>query len=110
MICVKEAEGKVYDAARHSHVYGLQKVIEGQDSARTTVCYSYFQPNGGAELSASDKERIYYLVKGSMTVRNNNEIHQLVAGDLILINAGEEREVIITGGKPAEVLVLIVTP
>ena len=43
MISVKDAQGTQYDAAKHSEVYGLQKITEAQ-SKRTTVCYSYFQP------------------------------------------------------------------
>ncbi len=109
MISVKDAQGTVYDAAKHSEVYGLQKITE-EDSKRTTVCYSYFQPNGGAEMCSSPKERIYYVVKGSITVSGPNEKHVLDEGDLIYIAAGEERDMVINGGKPAEVLVTIITP
>jgi len=110
MISVKDAQGVVYDAAKHSEVYGLQKITEAQ-SKRTTVCYSYFQPNGGAEMTASPKERVYYVVKGSITVNGKDgETHVLDPGDLIYIAPGEERDMVINGGKPAEVLVFIVTP
>jgi quercetin dioxygenase-like cupin family protein len=109
MISVKDAEGTPYDAARHSGVYGLQK-ITGDQSRRTTVCYSYFQPNGGAEMSSSPKERIYFVVKGSVTVCGPDEKHVLNEGDLIYIAPGEERDMVINGGKPAEVLVTIITP
>ena len=109
MISVKDAEGKQYEAAKHSEVYGLQKITEAQ-SKRTTVCYSYFQPNGGAELSSSPKERVYYVVKGSITVCGPGEKHVLGEGDLIYIAPGEERDMVINDGKPAEVLVFIVTP
>ena len=111
MISVKDAQGTPYDAAKHWEVYGLQKIVEGQ-SKRITVCYSYFQPNGGAEMSASPKERIYYVTKGSITVKGNHggENHLLDEGDMIYIAPGEEREMVINGGKPAEVLVFIVTP
>ena len=109
MISVNDAQGKQYEAAKHWEVYGLQKITESQ-SKRTTVCYSYFQPNGGAEMSSSPKERVYYVVKGSITVRGNNEEHVLNKGDLIYIAPGEERDMTINNGKPAEVLVFIVTP
>jgi quercetin dioxygenase-like cupin family protein len=111
MISVKDAQGTPYDAAKHFEVYGLQKITEAQ-SKRTTVCYSYFQPNGGAEMSASPKERVYYIVKGSITVngRDVSETHVLNEGDLIYIAPGEERDMVINGGKPAEVLVFIITP
>jgi glyoxylate utilization-related uncharacterized protein len=109
MISVKDAQGTPYDAAKHWQVYGLQKITEAQ-SKRTTVCYSYFQPNGGAEMSASPKERVYYVVKGSITVSGPNEKHVLNQGDLIYIAPGEERDMSINNGKPAEVLVFIITP
>lgn len=109
MISVKDAQGTVYEAAKHSEVYGLQKVTEAQ-TKRTTVCYSYFQPNGGAEMSSSPKERVYHVVKGSITVNGPDEKHVLNAGDMIYIAPGEERDMVINDGKPAEVLVFIVTP
>ena len=110
MISVKDAQGTPYDAAKHFGVYGLQKITEAQ-SKRTTVCYSYFQPNGGAEISSSPKERIYYVVNGSITINGlNDEKHVLNAGDLIYIAPGEERDMVINDGKPAEVLVIIITP
>lgn len=111
MISVKDAKGTPYDAPKHFEVFGLQKLTEEQ-SKRITVCYSYFQPNGGAEMSASPKERVYYIVKGSITVNGNNgsEAHVLNAGDMIYIAPGEERDMIINDGKPAEVLVFMVTP
>ena len=109
MISVKDAHGTPYDAARHSGVFGLQKITE-KDSQRITVCYSYFHPNGGAEMSASEKERVYHVVSGSITVNGKHETHVLGPGDLIYIAPGEERDMVINDGKPAEVLVFIVTP
>ena len=109
MISVKDSEGTPYEAAKHFGVYGIMKVTEKQ-SKRITVNYSYFQPNGGAEMSSSNKERIYYIVKGSITVNGKEEKHVLNPGDLIYIGPGEERDMVINGGKPAEVLVFIVTP
>jgi len=109
MISLKDAEGKQYEAPKHFGVYGIQKITEAQ-SKRTTVCYSYFQPDGGAEMGSSPKERVYYIVKGSITVNGPNEKHVLNEGDMIYIGPGEERDMVINGGKPAEVLVLMVSP
>jgi glyoxylate utilization-related uncharacterized protein len=109
MISVKDAQGVPYEAPKHHEVYGLQKVTEAL-TKRTTVCYSYFQPNGGADMSPSPKERVYYVVKGSITVNGPGEQHVLNEGDMIYIAPGEERDMVINNGKPAEVLVLIVTP
>jgi glyoxylate utilization-related uncharacterized protein len=109
MICVKDAKGAPYDAAKHFGVFGLIKLGQGQ-TKRIVVNYSYFQPNGGAEMSSSDKERVYYVAKGSITVNGKEESHVLNEGDLLYIGPGEQREVVINGGKPAELLVFIVTP
>jgi quercetin dioxygenase-like cupin family protein len=109
MISVTDAAGTPYDAAKHFGVYGLMKITE-KESRRITVNYSYFQPNGGAEMSSSPKERVYYVVKGSITVNGPSETHVLQPGDLIYIAPGEERDMVVNGGKPAEVLVFIVTP
>lgn len=109
MISVKDAEGEFYAAARHSEVYGVQKFTEAV-TKRTTVNYSYFQPNGGAEMCASGKERVYYVTKGSITVNGKDgEKHVLNEGDCVFIAAGEERDMVINNGKPAEVLVFMVT-
>ncbi len=110
MISVKDAEGRPYDAAKHSGVYGLQKLTE-VDSKRITVCYSYFQPDGGAEMCPSPKERVYYVTKGSITVNGKDgETHVIDEGGMVYIAPGEERDMVINNGKPAEVLVFIVTP
>lgn len=110
MISVKDGKGTPYDGPGHFGVYGIIKLGKGQ-TKRTIVNYSYFQPNGGAEMSSGDKERVYYIVKGSITVNGKGgEKHVLNQGDLIYIAPGEERDMVINDGKPAEVLVLIVTP
>jgi glyoxylate utilization-related uncharacterized protein len=109
MICIKDAKGAPYDAPKHFGVFGLIKLSQGQ-SKRIAVNYSYFQPNGGAEMSSSDKERVYYVTKGSITVNGKEESHVLNEGDLLYIGPGEQRDMVINDGKPAEVLVFIVTP
>ncbi|WDP92284.1 MAG: cupin domain-containing protein [Desulfobacter sp.] len=110
MISVKDAKGIPYEAAKHSGVYGIQKLTE-EDSQRITVCYSYFQPDGGAEMCPSPKERVYYVTKGSITVNGKDgESHVIDEGGMIYIAPGEERDMVINNGKPAEVLVFIVTP
>jgi len=109
MKTIKATEGTPYDAAKHFNVWGVKKITEEQ-SRRTTVSLSHFLPNGGAEMSSSDKERIYYVVSGSITVSGKNEKHVLNRGDLIYIAPGEERDMSVNGSEPAAVLVIIVTP
>jgi len=110
MISVKDADGVFYDAAKHFGVYCIHKLMEDQTKS-AVIAYSYFQPNGGAELSASPKDRIYYVTKGSVTVSGKNgECHLLHSGDLVFIKAGQERAIAINDGKPAELLVILVNP
>ena len=100
MKTIKATEGTPYDAAKHFGVYGLKKITEDQ-SKRIAVFYSYFQPNGSAEMSSSDKERVYYVVSGSITVNGKNEKHVLDPGDLIYIAPGEERDMVSSTWTPS---------
>ena len=108
MKTVKDAAGTPYEAPKHYGVYGVQKFVN--ESKRVKVFYSYFQPNGGAEMAASPTEKVYYVVKGSITVKGRDESHILNQGDVIFIGADEAREITINDGKPAEVLVTIINP
>ena len=98
MISVKDAEGVPYDAAKHWEVYGLKKITEEQ-SKRTNVFYSYFQPNGGAEMSSSDKERVYYIVKGSITVKGKAGKLLKLADKLKAIKGIQHGELVMSGAK-----------
>lgn len=109
MISVKSNEGRVYEAAKHTGVFGLQKLTE-ESTERISVNYSVFLPNGGAELSSSPKERVYYVVDGQMKLTGDGKEHFLAAGDMVYIAPGEEREVTLLGNKACESLVFIVTP
>ena len=109
MIKVKDAQGTSYEGPGHFNVYGIKK-ITGEQAKHFIVNYSYFQPNGGSVMESAPQERVYYMVNGTMTVNGKNgEKHDLEPGDLLYIGPGEERDMVITGGKPAEVLVIIAT-
>lgn len=109
MIKVKDAEGISYEGSGHFNVYGIKKITPDQ-AKHFMVNYSFFQPNGGSIMEPGARERVYYMIKGNMTVNGKNgEKHELGPGDLLYIGAGEEREMVITGGKPAEVFVIIAT-
>jgi quercetin dioxygenase-like cupin family protein len=109
MISVKSGVGTPYDAPQHYGVYGILKFTKGQ-TKRTIVNYSYFHPNGGIELSSAPVERVYCVIRGSITVEGKGgaESHVLNAGDVIYIAPGEEREVTVNDGQAAEVLVIVV--
>ena len=109
MITVRNAEGIPYDGPGHFNVYGIKKITD-QQAKHMIVNYSYFLPNGGCVMGSAPKERIYYMISGNMTCNGKDgEKHELCPGDLIYIGPGEERDMVITGGKPAEVLVIMAT-
>ena len=107
MKVVKKGAGEQYDPARHSHCWSVHKITPGQESQLLNIGLSHFLPHGGAEMSASQLERVYFLVSGSMRVKGKAEEHVLETGDLIYIGAGEEREVQVVGGEPATILVIM---
>jgi glyoxylate utilization-related uncharacterized protein len=109
MISVKAREGTVYDAPKHFGMWGIKKITP-EVSRRTTVSVSQFLPNGGAEMSSSNMERVYYVLSGSITVKGKGEEHVLDAGDLIYIAPGEERDMSVNNNEPATVLVVVVNP
>ena len=108
MINVKSAEGVPYDAPGHYGCFGLMKFTK-EHTKRTIINYSYFHPNGGIEMSAAAPvERVYCVIKGSITAKGKNGgVHIVNAGDMIYIAPGEEREVTVNDGNPAEILVVV---
>lgn len=79
MISVKSGVGNPYDAPQHYGVFGILKLTK-EHTKRTIINYSYFHPNGGIEMSSAPVERIYCIIKGSITAKgkDNGETHELM--------------------------------
>ncbi|MBW1737520.1 MAG: cupin domain-containing protein [Deltaproteobacteria bacterium] len=107
MKVVKKIEGQPYDAKGHFGVWSARKLAAEKDS-QVSVSLSHFLPQGGAEMSSSPKERVYFIISGSMVVKGKTEEYSLNAGDLIYIAAGEDREIQVPGPEPVTILVIIV--
>jgi glyoxylate utilization-related uncharacterized protein len=107
---VKANEGSVYEAANHFDMWGIRKFGPPEGAKAVIVSISEFLPSGGATLTAAaDKERIYYVIRGSITIaEENGTAHRLDADDLIYIPAGEKRSLIVNGNVAARVLVIVV--
>jgi quercetin dioxygenase-like cupin family protein len=105
---VKASEGSVYEAANHFGMWGIRK-FGPPEGAKTIVSISEFLPGGGAELTAAaDKERIYYALRGSVTIsEENGTAHRLDPEDMIYIPAGEKRSMSVNGNVAARVLVIV---
>ncbi len=108
MKVIKANEGSYYEAPNHFHMWGIRK-YGTPDGARTlNVSISEFLPNGGATMSASDKERIYCVLRGSIAVKDESgTVHAVDEDDMIYIAPGERREIAVTGLVAARVLVII---
>ncbi|MEX1378084.1 MAG: cupin domain-containing protein [Eubacteriales bacterium] len=109
MQLVKSNEGNVYEAAKHFGCWGIKKVTSEQGASNVIVSISEFLPSGGAELTSSEKERVYCVLRGSITLTDgSNEEYVLEENDMIYIAPGEKRAIKVNGTVAARLLVIIV--
>lgn len=109
MEVIKASDGTVYEAANHFNMWGIRKFGQLEGAKAVNISVSEFLPNGGALMTASDKERVYYVLRGSITVKNENgDVHMLDENDMIYIPAGEKRDMAVNGNCAARVLVIVV--
>jgi glyoxylate utilization-related uncharacterized protein len=105
---VKTSEGVVYEAANHFGMWGIRKFGPSEGAKAINVSISEFLPDGGAKLTASDKERVYYVIRGSITVaEENGTAHRVDSEDMIYIPPGEKRSMSVNGNVAARVLVVV---
>lgn len=108
MKVIKANEGNVYEAQNHFNMWGVRKFGPPDGAKAINVSISEFLPDGGAAMSASDKERIYCVLRGSITVNDEHgKAHILEAGDMIYIAPGEKRDMAVNGSEAARVLVIV---
>ena len=107
MKVVKKTEGEVYQAVDHFNMWGALKVKEGE-SEKMTVSLSHFLPDGGANMKPSTRERVYYVITGSITVTSETEEHILNEGDIIYIPPNEPRAISVNNNEPASMLVVVI--
>ncbi|NLL51664.1 MAG: cupin domain-containing protein [Peptococcaceae bacterium] len=108
MKVVRANEGNVYEAPNHFNMWGVRKFGPPEGAKNINVSISEFLPDGGATMCSSDKERIYYVLRGSITVEEENGTkHILNEGDLIHILPGENRSMAVNGLVAARVMVIM---
>ena len=107
MKVVRVGDGLPYDAPKHFKYWSMNKIF-GDDAQRLTIGVSHFLPGGGAEMSSSLMERVYYVVRGSILVKGKDEEHLLGPDDMIYFGPGEERGFEVQGTTPATIIVIIV--
>ncbi|MEM3628337.1 MAG: cupin domain-containing protein [Candidatus Bathyarchaeia archaeon] len=109
---VKLEEAKPYNAPGHFNMTALRlqhKEISGVENF--WVGLSHFLPGGGAEMSASNFEKVYVMLSGKLTVitEDGREI-VLEPLDSIYIPPGEKRYLINKTNMPASMLVICSYP
>jgi quercetin dioxygenase-like cupin family protein len=112
MIRVKFEEVKPYEAAGHFNMVAFRlQHKETTGVEKFWVGLSHFLPGGGAEMSASNVERVYVMLAGKMTVitEDGKEI-ELEPYDSLYIPKGEKRALINKTKQPATMLVICSYP
>ena len=108
MKLVKKYEGVTYAAPAHFGNWAMRKFGKPEGAKRLALSVSEFFPGGGAEMSVADKERLYYVLRGHITVHTKDgTAYEMDEGDTIYIPAGEERDMIATGETAARCLVIL---
>jgi quercetin dioxygenase-like cupin family protein len=109
MKVVKKAEGTPYEAPLHFNVWSTRKLAADKDTKNTTISLSHFQPNGRCDMSGSPVEKVYFVLAGSMAVKNKaGEEAILQAGDIVYFAGGEERECHTVGTDVCTILVCMI--
>lgn len=109
MQLIKAADGTPEPAARHFLETGVQKIAPSNGTARTTCTVSHFLPGGGAEMTSSAAERVYYGLSGTVLVTGaDGSAYAVGPGDTLYIPPGEERKIDVPGTEPATIVVIIV--
>jgi quercetin dioxygenase-like cupin family protein len=107
-VLTKFKDAPAYDASGHvgSVSYRMQHRDMGGPKS-FWVALSYFLPGGGAEMSASDAERVYVVLSGSVTViSEDGQEYSLNAMDSLYVAPGTKRSIVNRSKEPAAMLVI----
>lgn len=69
MKLVKQGDGQQYEGKGHFNCWNMRKLNTETDSQRLSISISHFLPHGGAEISSSPEERVYFDLSGSILVK-----------------------------------------
>ena len=99
-----------YSAPGHFDMTAFR--LQGKDETGIQTFWmgrSFFLPGGGADWAYEDNpfEKVYYVLKGEMTVKSKDETFVLKEGDSIFIAPFEGREIKNEGKSVCEMLVII---
>lgn len=107
MKLVKKGQGQMYDAKQHFGCWAMRLLAADKDTQKLSASISHFLPGGGAEMTSSPLERIYYVLAGSLKAIGKTKEYLMEPGDTFYIPPNEEREIRVQGTEPATILVVV---
>jgi mannose-6-phosphate isomerase-like protein (cupin superfamily) len=111
MHVTRHAQALPYEARGHFNMSGLRlQGMEASPSKAFWVGLSTFLPEGGADSSASNCEKVYVVLSGEITIVTDQGETTLGALDSCYLAAGERRSLISRGNLPASMLVIMSYP
>jgi mannose-6-phosphate isomerase-like protein (cupin superfamily) len=108
MYVTRHDDARAYEAPGHFNVTTLR--LQGLEVSPARGCWvglSEFLPQGGAERSAGDAEKIYVVLSGEVTVVTDSREVTLGPLDSCYLEPGEARSIINRTREPASMLVII---
>ena len=111
MIVRKFTEAKSYEAPNHRD-YKSFRVYGAEMGGSQTLVFgiSHFLPGGGAGPDASPPEKVYFVLRGELTVIVNGKETVLKANDSCVIEPNETREIINRGNEVCSIVVAVANP
>ncbi len=105
------ADAKAYDAPNHRASTSLRLFGAEAGGTKGLMCgYSHFLPGGGAGPDASPPEKVYFVLRGELTVIVNGKETVLKANDSCVIEPNETREIINRGNEVCSIVVAVAMP
>ena len=111
MIVRKLSEAKRYEAPNHRDYESL-RIFGAETGGSQALVFgiSHFQPGGGAGPDASPPEKVYFVLRGELTVIVNGKETVLKANDSCVIEPNETREIINRGNEVCTIVVAVAMP
>jgi quercetin dioxygenase-like cupin family protein len=95
------------DATTHTTPNAVMLTYAGpsQGSAELSVWHLAMQPGASGPAHAIDREQVYLITDGQLTIEIGGQEHLVAAGDAVIIPAGITRQVRSQGRAPATAVV-----
>jgi quercetin dioxygenase-like cupin family protein len=99
------------DATTHTTPNAVMLTYAGpsQGSAELSVWHLAMQPGASGPAHAIDREQVYLVTDGHLTIEIGGQEHPAGAGDAVIIPAGITRQVRCPGRAPAAAVVSMAT-